>query len=182
MHNVDFTVRGETPEDADILEDLTQSVFGPGMRARAAYVLREGVEHEMDLSFVAERSGQVVGTVRLTKVNWGDGGDVVLMLGPLAVLPDLKGRGIGKALMLAAVEAARNKCASGAGGGGDTGEGQPAIFLVGDLSYYGAFGFQRIPPDRVSLPRPADPMRVLACELKEGALATLSGPITRYGD
>lgn len=175
MYNVDFAVRGETPEDADILEALTQTVFGPGMRARAAYVLREGVEHEMDLSFVAERSGQVVGTVRLTKVNWGGGGgDVVLMLGPLAVLPDLKGKGIGKALMQAAVEAARTKCASG--------DGQPAIFLVGDLSYYGAFGFQRISPDKVSLPRPADPMRILACELKEGALANLSGPITRFGE
>ena len=169
MYNVDFAVRGETPEDAYSLETLTQTVFGPGMRARAAYVLREGVDHELDLSFVAERGGQVVGTVRLTKVNWG--GTVVLMLGPLAVLPQLKGKGIGKALMQAAVEAARAKCANG--------EGQPAIFLVGDLSYYGVFGFQRIAPDRVSLPRPADPMRVLACPLEEGALAELSGPITR---
>ena len=172
MYNVDYAIRGETPEDAELLENLTQIVFGPGMRARAAYVLREGVDHDMDLSFVAERGGQVVGTVRLTRVNWGL--EVVLMLGPLAVLPDLKGKGIGKALMQAAVEAASLKCAQGAG--------QKAIFLVGDLAYYGAFGFQRIAPDRVSLPRPADPMRVLACELEQGALDMLSGPITRFGD
>ena len=172
MYNVDCTVRVELPQDADFLESLTEKIFGPGMRARAAHFLREGVEQEMGLSFVAERSGQIVGTVRLTKVNWG--GDVVLMLGPLAVLPELKGKGIGKSLMAAAVEAAKLKCAEG--------DGQPAIFLVGDLSYYGTFGFVRIPPAQISLPRPADPLRVLACELKEGCLSGLSGAVTRHED
>jgi predicted N-acetyltransferase YhbS len=174
MYNVDCTVRGELPEDADPLELLTEKVFGPGMRARAAYVLREGVDHEMDLSFVAERGGEIVGTVRLTKVNWG--GDTVLMLGPLAVRQDLKGKGIGKALMAAAVEAAELKCDSDGDGGGE-----PAIFLVGDLPYYQAFGFVQVPPTQISLPRPADPLRILACELREGCLAELSGPVTRHG-
>ncbi|MEP0943067.1 MAG: N-acetyltransferase [Rhizobiaceae bacterium] len=171
MYNVDCTIRGELPEDADFLETLTQEVFGPGMRTRAAYVLREAVDHEMGLSFVAERSGQIVGTVRLTKVNWG--GEVILMLGPLAVLPALKGKGVGKSLMNAAVEAAQAKWAAG--------KGQVAIFLVGDLSYYGSFGFVRVPPAQISLPRPADPMRVLACEIKPGCLCDLSGAVTRYG-
>lgn len=172
MYNVDCTIRGETPEDSASLEDLTHTVFGPGMRVRAAYVLREGVDHELDLSFVAERSGEVVGTVRLTKVNWGS--DTILMLGPLAVLPQLKGKGIGKSLMMAAVDAARAKWTRG--------EGQPAVFLVGDLSYYQSFGFVRIPPAQIKLPRPADPHRVLLCELQEGCLTKFSGTVTRFGE
>ncbi len=158
------------PEDAACLETLTETVFGPGMRARAAYYLREGVDHEMDLSFVAQYDQKVVGTVRLTKVKWGD--DIVLMLGPLAVLQELKGQGIGKALMHRAVTAA----------GADSGPSVlPAIMLVGDLDYYKTFGFVRISPAKISLPRPADPARILGCELVAGTLDQLSGDVTRFG-
>ncbi|MGI9364745.1 MAG: GNAT family N-acetyltransferase [Rhizobiaceae bacterium] len=164
-----IAIRGELPEDAACLDSLALTVFGPGMRARAAYFLREGVEHELDLSFVVEKEGKPVGTVRLTKVFWGD--QTVLMLGPLAVLPEYKGRGAGKLLMQKAVEEAREKAVQG---------GCPAILLVGDLAYYQPFGFQRIPPANISLPRPADPMRVLACELVAGSLGSLSGSVTRF--
>ena len=169
MSTTDFIVRSEMPEDADCLETLTETVFGPGMRARAAYYLREGVAHEMDLSFVAQSGDQLVGTVRLTKVKWGT--DVVLMLGPLAVLPELKSRGIGRSLMNTAVDAAKNKISNG---------GPPAIMLVGDLDYYQPFGFVRIPPAKISLPRPADPARVLGCELVEGSLQKLAGSVARF--
>ena len=165
----DLIIRSETPEDADILETLTEIVFGPGMRARAAYFLREGVDHEMDLSFVAQIHQQIVGTVRLTKVKWG--GETVLMLGPLAVLPELKSRGIGKSLMAKAVEAAGVKSTNG---------GAPAIILVGDLDYYNPFGFDRIAPSKISLPRPADPARILACELLPGSLEKLAGNVIRF--
>ncbi|MEP4290357.1 MAG: N-acetyltransferase, partial [Rhizobiaceae bacterium] len=155
MSITDLIVRSETPEDADCLEILTETVFGPGMRARAAYFLREGVAHEMDLSFVAQCGERVIGTVRLTKVCWGS--DTVLMLGPLAVLPELKGQGIGKSLMRKAVEAAGLKSGGGVVGHGEG--GAPLIMLVGDLDYYKNFGFVRIPPAKISLPRPADPTR-----------------------
>ncbi len=165
----DLIVRSELPEDANCLEILTETVFGPGMRARAAYFLREGVDHEMDLSFVAQCRQQVVGTVRLTKVKWGE--DIALMLGPLAVLPDLKGQGIGKALMHRAVAAA---------GANSSRSGLPAIMLVGDLDYYKTFGFVRISPTRISLPRPADPARILGCELVTGSLDQLNGDVSRF--
>ena len=104
MTCTDYTVRPESISDAAKIESLTETVFGPGMRARAAYFLREGVDHTMALSFVVESRDAVVGTVRLTPVVWGK--TVVLMLGPLAVLQSLKGKGIGKLLMHTAVDAA----------------------------------------------------------------------------
>jgi predicted N-acetyltransferase YhbS len=51
------------------------------------------------------------------------------------------------------------------------------VVLVGDEPYYGPFGFKRIPPGQLVMPRPVDPNRLLAAELREGALAELSGPV-----
>ena len=170
MKTIDFTIRGELPEDDACIDSLTEEVFGPGMRARAAYFLREGVDHIAQLSFVAIRQDEIVGTVRLTPVCWG--GDVVLMLGPLAVRQQLKGRGVGKLLMKSAVQTAREHLPGA--------NGHKAILLVGDLDYYRPFGFVRVDPASILLPRPADPLRVLACELEEGCLDKLSGPVTRH--
>ena len=169
MTCTDYTVRPESISDAAKIESLTETVFGPGMRARAAYFLREGVDHTMALSFVVESRDAVVGTVRLTPVVWGK--TVVLMLGPLAVLQSLKGKGIGKLLMHTAVDAANVRA---------KGEGEPLIILVGDLDYYAPFGFQQISPTKITLPRPADPSRVLACELVPGALVSMQGAVSCY--
>ena len=163
-----YSVRLEMPGDETLIENLVKHVFGPGMTARAAYALREGVPHVPTLSFVAELERAIVGTVRLTRINWGE--DVVLMLGPLAVVQVHKGLGIGKALMSAAVDQAHAEAKRG---------GPTAIMLVGDLEYYAPFGFKRIAPDKISLPRPADPARVLACELVPNALIHVKGTTSR---
>lgn len=153
-----LSIRPETAEDNDIVESLAWSVFGPGMTARAAHVLREGTAHEIDLSFVAEIAGRIIGTVRLTRILIGD--EPVLMLGPLAVLPEYKSQGAGKRLMKAAVNAAKSQADAG---------GPKAIMLVGDYPYYKPFGFNQVAPGSIQLPRPADPSRILVCPLIAGA-------------
>ncbi len=52
------------------------------------------------------------------------------MLSPLSVLPDRQGRGVGTALVGAAIEAGRVL-------------GAPALFLEGSPTYYAARGFSR---------------------------------------
>jgi predicted N-acetyltransferase YhbS len=49
------------------------------------------------------------------------------------------------------------------------------VILVGDEPYYARMGFQRTPKDRISLPGPVDPDRLLYCELEPGALETVKG-------
>lgn len=164
MSVLPFTVRQEAADDACHVESLIAAVFGPGMTTRAAHVLREGVPHVATLSFVAEWQGALVGSVRLTPIWWG--AREILMLGPLGVSRSQAGMGIGRALMQASVEAARAEVQ-------ETGRG--VIFLVGDLPYYAPFGFSTIAPGRIRLPRPADPARVLACELTPGALSLCEG-------
>jgi predicted N-acetyltransferase YhbS len=162
MDAVHVTYLPETPAyDLDI-EAINAEAFGPGRFARAAYAIREGGPHERDLSFVAVTVGSVVASVRMTRVAAGQGR--ALMLGPLAVKPAHKNKGIGRQLVRLAVEAAAKA-------------GAAAVVLVGDEPYYAPLGFKRLPRGQISMPRPVDPDRLLAVELSPAALAALAGPL-----
>ena len=81
-------------------------------------------------SIVADADGQVVGHVQLSR-SWIDAREAlvdVLVLSPLSVHPDAQGRGIGTALVAAALGHAAALRA-------------PAVFLEGAPAYYGARGF-----------------------------------------
>jgi len=159
-----WQVRGETATDAARVEALNQSVFGPGRFAKSAYRLREGVAPLPELSFVATEDGVLRGSVRFWPVRVG--GHESLLLGPLAVEPAQRGRGIGIALMQAGIEAAHRGSWS-------------AILLVGDEPYYAKVGFSRLPPGRVKFPGPVDVGRILGLSLQSGGLLNLSGQIRR---
>lgn len=150
----------EMPAHDPEIEEINAEAFGPGRFARAAYRIREGGPHERGLSFVAIAGGQVIASVRMTRVAAGEGR--ALMLGPLAVKPAYKNRGIGKHLVKLAVEAAKAA-------------GRPAVVLVGDEPYYGPLGFSRIPRGQIAMPRPVDLDRLLAVEFVDGAVARLAG-------
>lgn len=155
--------RRETPADAGAIEAIHEATFGPGRFARTAFRLREGVAPVAALSLVAEREGQVVGSVRLTPIVIGEAAPA-LLLGPLAVLPQLKNQGIGKALMRRSIDLARQ-------------DGHRLIVLVGDLPYYWPFGFRAVQPGQLVMPSPVDPARLLAAELVPGTLATVGGAV-----
>lgn len=158
----DVTYLPETPALDPEIDAINEQAFGPGRFVRAAYKIREGGPHERGLSFVALDGGQVIASVRMTRIAAGAGR--ALMLGPLAVKPEYKNVGIGRRLVKIVLEAAEK---AGAG----------AVVLVGDEPYYGPLGFKRIPRGQVSMPRPVDLSRVLAVELQPGAVALLQGMI-----
>lgn len=159
-----ISIRPERACDAASIAKLCDTVFGPGAQTRAAAALREGVAHDIALSFVATTDSSIIGTCRLTPVLWGN--RQILMLGPLGVSRSYMGTGIGKRLMAESLQAA-------------DAAGHDIVFLVGDLAYYAPFGFKCIAPDRIQLPRPADPARVLVRERVDGCSRALSGPLMR---
>jgi predicted N-acetyltransferase YhbS len=163
-----LVIRPELPVDADPIERLHERAFGPGRFARTAFRLREGGGHLLDLSFTALVGTLLVGSVRMTPVTAGT--VPALMLGPLTVEPAFEGRGIGTALMRRAIDAAR---AQG---------GHALVLLVGDLPFYGRFGFRRVPPRQLELPGPVDPDRFLALELRENALQDARGLVVPSRD
>lgn len=159
-----WQTRLEAPEDAGPVEALNAESFGPGRFAKSAYRLREGVNPVAALSFVAVEQGILRGSVRFWPIRVG--GHEELLLGPLAVQSDQRGRGIGIGLMQAGIEAARQGPWRG-------------ILLVGDEPYYAKAGFSRLPPGRVKFPGPVDQNRILGLSLKPGELLTLSGEVRR---
>src|ERR1700716_3492443 len=103
-----WQIRLEASEDAAQVAALNAESFGPGRFAKSAYRLREAAAPIPSLSLVAvENSATEIlrGSVRFWPIKVG--GHEELLLGPLAVQSDQRGRGIGIALMQAGVEAAR---------------------------------------------------------------------------
>jgi predicted N-acetyltransferase YhbS len=160
MTSAPFTYRRENIADGPAIEALHEDVFGPGRYARAAFRLREGVAHDPDLSFVALADRRLIGSARLTPITIG--GWPALLLGPLVVATEFKGRGAGKTLVRISLGAAREA-------------GHAVVLLVGDEPYYGPLGFEHLKPYAITLPGPVDPHRVLVAGLQEGALDGLSG-------
>src|SRR5262245_17691335 len=100
------TIRRERTGDEAAREQLLDAAYGPVRFTKPWPKLRDGRDAADGLSFVAVEDGRVVGTVRLWTVSAG-ADRPVLLLGPLAVDPAQRNRGIGSALMARAMRAAR---------------------------------------------------------------------------
>lgn len=157
-------IRPETAADQAAIDALHEHAFGPGRFARTAARLREGVAADPDLSLVGMVGERLGGSVTMTPILIGT--EPALLLGPLAVDPDFENRGIGRALVRATL--AKAKAA-----------GHRLVLLVGDGPYYGRLGFHPVSPERVVMPGPVDPRRVLVAELIEGARAEAQGLVAR---
>jgi predicted N-acetyltransferase YhbS len=162
MNDLSLSILPETPQDALAIERLHERTFGPGRYVRAAFRIREGISHLLDLSYTARIGTLLVGSVRLTPIRIGEAR--ALLLGPLTVEPPFRGRGIGLALMQRALADARAR-------------GHRLVLLVGDEPYYAKAGFACIPKGLVRMPGPVDPARLLVAELAPGAFEGVSGPI-----
>jgi predicted N-acetyltransferase YhbS len=162
-----ITIRTERPIEAQTREALLDAAYGPARHGKPSARLRDGRLPASGLSLVALDRGRMVGTVRLWHVSAGRGRPA-LLLGPLAVHPAYRGRGIGSALMRQTLAAAAER-------------GYAAVLLVGDAAYYGRFGLS---PDKTGALRiaGADPARLLGIELKTGALDGAHGAIAATGE
>lgn len=166
MSSSSLSIRLETDGDGQALSQLSADAFGPGRFTRSAYRVREGVPPVAALCLAAWLDDRLVGGIRFTAVRIGEE-DKGILLGPLVVDPAVKGNGFGRALMAEGLARAR-------------GEGFSLVLLVGDMPYYGQFGFVPVPPGQIALPGPVDPARLLALELSPGALARAVGQVKGY--
>src|SRR5690606_7986691 len=159
----EFTFTQETPAHDAEIEAINAEAFGPGRFVKSSYKIREGGAHDRSMSYVVLKDGHVVASVRMTPIAAGQGR--AMLLGSLAVKPEFKNQGLGKALVRIALEAAAT---AGAG----------VTMLVGDAPYYEPLGFRRIPYGQIEMPRPTDPNRMLAVEHVPGALSLMRGLVT----
>lgn len=155
------------------IEKLLDAAFGADRRGRTAYKLREGVDWLPELSFAAVEGGRLIGSLQSWPVALSapNGGSTPLVLvGPVAVAPDLQRGGVGKTLMHRLIAAAD-------GGGAD------AMTMIGDPEYYDRFfGFSNAATGGWTLPGPYEPRRLLARIARAGGLPKTGalGPDPRY--
>lgn len=160
-------VMAETALDVAARDALLDRAMGPRWKKKSSERLRRGRLPAEGLAFVAKNDdGAVIGTVRLWDVEAGR--KSILMLGPLAVDPQVKFAGIGSALMRHAIEHARRL-------------GHGAIILVGDPAYYERFGFSAAKTGALAMPGPYERHRLLALELRDDALDGFSGTLVAAG-
>jgi predicted N-acetyltransferase YhbS len=151
------------PEDLPHVSELHARVFGPGRFARSAYRVREGTPAISNFCHGAFLGSRLIAALRLTPITIG-GTPNALLLGPLVVDTEFSNQGHGRHIVEDAI--------------GDTRESHvDLIVLVGDMPYYGRFGFQPVPLGQITLPGPVSPERILALELTAGCLSRFRGQI-----
>lgn len=162
-----FALANEQASDVDARDALLERAMGPRWKAKSSEKLRRGRMPAPGLAFVAKNEdGAVIGTVRLWNV--AAGGGPALLLGPLAVDPDVKSSGIGSALMRHAIAEAKLL-------------GHGAIILVGDPAYYQRFGFSAAATGKLAMPGPYERHRLLALELRPDGLDGAAGTLVPTG-
>jgi predicted N-acetyltransferase YhbS len=157
-----ITIRPERTADVAAREALLDLAYGSARFRKPSQSLRAGRKPAAGMSLVAVEDGQIIGTVRLWEVAAGP--VRALLLGPLAVHPNCRQRGIGGALMRRALSEASKR-------------GHRAMLLVGDTAYYGRFGFSAAGTGALWLPGLDAPHRLLGCALAPGALDGVRGVI-----
>lgn len=157
-----FAILPEGPQDGPAIEHLLDLSFGPNRRRKISYRYRSGVAPIAELCLVARGADGLVGSIRYWPVRLGD--RPVLLLGPLAIDPERRGQGIGRALIRASLARAEAM-------------GWRLVFLVGDPAYYAQHGFRPVPAG-VIMPG-EDPARLQYVTLGGAELPAAGGLLLR---
>ena len=141
-----------------MVEEVLDRAFGEDRHARTAYRIRAGMEPLDALSLAAlDEEDLLVATIQCWPIALvtPEGGPVPLvMVGPVAVLPERQGEGFGKGLMAAMLDAEARLAAT-------RGASFPQV-LIGDADYYGRWGFSDRHTKGWRCPGPYEQERLLA--------------------
>jgi predicted N-acetyltransferase YhbS len=159
--------------DPALVEALLDSAFGADRHGRTAYKVREGTDWLPGLSFAAlDENEMLAGTIQCWPVALNDAAGrahPMIMVGPVAVLPDHQGTGFGQALMSASLA------------GIDDRAPLPQV-MIGDPEYYGRFwGFSNERTGGWDVPGPFEQRRLLVRSANPAVLpdAGMLGPWLR---
>ena len=139
--------------DPALIEALLDRAFEPERHRRTAYKVRAGMDWLPALSFAAlDDAEQLVGTIQCWPVALttpGGKAHPLIMVGPVAVLPEYQRHGYGQALMAASLGALSPQAPL------------PQV-MIGDPEYYGRFwGFTNAHTGGWDLPGPFEKHRLL---------------------
>lgn len=167
-----LTIRLEQPSDYRTVELLTRDAFWGSDTPRCnehllVHLLRNSPGFIPQLDFVAECDGRIVGNIMFSRariVAENGAENEVLTFGPLSVLPEFQGKGVGAALMQYSFAEAKRL-------------GYGAIVIHGHPDYYPRVGFRRAAEFGITSADGSSFDAVMALELRDGALDGIRGAI-----
>jgi putative acetyltransferase len=128
-------IRTETAADAPAIEAVTISAFLNAPHTSHTEQLIVSALRKaalLTISLVADAEGTLIGHVAVSPVSISDGASGWFGLGPISVVPEHQGRGVGSRLMREALRVLREHGAAG-------------CVLLGEPEYYSRFGFRADP-------------------------------------
>jgi predicted N-acetyltransferase YhbS len=143
--------------DPAMIEEVLDRAFGKDRHARTAYRIREGMDWLPGLSLAAlDEHDMLVATIQCWPValQTAQGQVPLVMVGPVAVVPERQGEGFGVGLISAMIAEDARLAANG-------GRALPQV-LIGDVGYYGRWGFSAAMTGGWRCPGPYEPHRLLA--------------------
>jgi putative acetyltransferase len=157
-------VRPENLKDIQDIYNINSRAFGRNDEGDLVDKLRGEVSPY--ISLVAEKGSRKTGHILFTPVTIKNSSLKAAGLGPMAVLPDYQGRGIGGAL----IEEGLCECRA---------KGMEAVFVLGEGEYYTRYGFE--PASDRGLYWRSDEYApyFFVFELEDGALHEVTGEV-RY--
>jgi len=173
MNTNDYRIRPEKTEDHRAVENLVResfwNVYRPGCSEHyVIHVLRDDPAFVKELDLVMEKDGVMIGQNMFmrTIIEADDGREIpVLTMGPIGIIPELKRKGYGKALLDYSLEKAAEM-------------GFGAVLFEGNIKFYGKSGFDyacRFGIKYHDLPDDADASFFLCKELIPGYLDNVTG-------
>lgn len=128
-------IRKETAADIEVITEITTIAFKTlaiSNHTEQFIIKALRAANALAVSLVAEVEGKVVGHVAFSPVTISDHTAGWYGLGPVAVLPEYQGEGIGKALINTGLSLLKES-------------GGQGCALVGDPDYYQRLGFRNYP-------------------------------------
>ena len=150
---MDLEIRYARSGDHPGIAEILDAAFGGTAERRIVERLRADAESMFEL--VALQDGELVGSIMFSRL-WADSHNLYAALAPLAVRPDRQRTGVGSALTLRGLDAARHFDAA-------------AVLVLGHPEYYPKFGFSAAATTQVSAPYSGSPA-FMGIALSEGAL------------
>ena len=131
---MDIQISNESAGDAAQIHRITKQAFlsAPHTDHTEQFIVdalrRSGA---LTISQIAKADGKIIGHVAISPVSISSGATDWFGLGPISVLPDYQGQGVGSKLMESSIAALE---ALGAAG----------CVVLGDPGYYSRFGFKTV--------------------------------------
>ena len=152
-----ITIRKEKTEDYDAIDHVNRSAFGKEDAVGIVHRVRE--DGGMIVSLVAEDEEKIVGHILISEADFETtkGASKIAAIGPLVVLPEYQGKGVGSQLMHVGLEETKMR-------------GYGIVVLLGHPKYYVRFGFSPELGAKVTSKYSSKGPAWMALELKGGAL------------